>query len=137
MIVGLHLFNLGLEWMWSGSSSHHCPYLTHTHTHRPSPLEHVNLRAPEIPIVLEKSKFSAKGVILSSPNRYSWNMRLCREKALFRKPRPIDKINLERCDSERNFILGLQPILQPPKKVGTSSLKRNSPIRFFRPTFFS
>ena len=44
-----------------------------------------------------------------SPNRYSWNMRLCREKALFRKPRPIDKINLERCDSEPNFILGLQP----------------------------
>ena len=40
--------------------------IPYTHTHRPSPPEHVNLRAPEIPIVLEKSKFAAKDVILVS-----------------------------------------------------------------------
>ena len=31
------------------------------------------------------------------------------KRPFFRKPRHIDRINLERCDSEPNFILGLQP----------------------------
>ena len=131
----LHLFNLGLEWMWSGSSSHHCPYLTHTHTQAIT----TRARKPSCPRntdCIRKIKVCCQRCYPCLPTDIPGIWGFAEKRPFFRKPRHIDRINLERCDSEPNFILGLQPT--PASQKGWHKfLKRNSPIRFFRPTFFS
>ena len=94
--------------MWSGSSSHHCPYLTHTHTQAIT----TRARKPSCPRntdCIRKIKVCCQRCYPCLPTDIPGIWGFAEKRPLFRKPRHIDRINLERCDSEPNFILGLQP----------------------------